>query len=49
MDIDGSDDPLNQHIEQNHNLDINMHSIVEESKLLKKLLKENIITLYDNI
>ena len=49
MDVHGTDNPLDQHIEKNHKVDMNMHSIDEESKLLQKLLQDNHITLYDNI
>ena len=49
IDVYGTDNPLDQHINNNIKIDMNMHSIEDESKLLMKLLKDNHITLYDDI
>lgn len=49
MDVYGTDNPLDQHINDNIKIDMRMHSIEDESKLLMKLLKDNHITLYDGI
>lgn len=46
FDIDGVDDPLNQHVQDNHVIDENAHSISIESKILKKLIEEGHLFLY---
>lgn len=46
FDIDGVDDPNNQHVNDNHKIDLNAHDINAESEILKQFIDEKNIFVY---
>ena len=46
FDIEGIDDPCNQHVRDNHKIDQKCHSMNEESIMLKKLIEDKYLHLY---
>lgn len=46
FDIDGIDDPYNQHVQENQQIDLKSHCIKTESIILKKLIEDGYLFFY---